>query len=228
MKKRYLVICSGGLDSSTMALIKKAQGFDVDLISFNYGQKAIKETESAKQLAIKLGGKFDMIDISALSFIFGKNQLTDKNTKVENNYVGSVVVPLRNAVFVQIAYIYAMVNGYDYICLGSHLDDITLDESGEFMFPDCSPQFFKSFNETMLKGIRKENTQTVITSASLEGYYKKDLIAQAYELDKEVLFNSWSCYTNDEKQCGVCDSCRNRRNNFERANIKDETIYAHN
>ena len=228
MKEKCLVICSGGLDSSTMALIKKSKGYDVDLISFNYGQKAIKEVQSAQSLAVKLGGKYETIDISSLSFIFGKNQLTDKDIKVENNYVGSVVVPLRNAVFVQIAYIYAMVNNYTSICLGSHLDDITLDENGEFMFPDCSPQFFKLFNETMLKGIRKENKQTAITSASLEGYYKRDLIIEAYKLDKEVLFNSWSCYNNEEVHCGTCDSCRNRRNNFTLANIKDETVYAYN
>jgi 7-cyano-7-deazaguanine synthase len=223
--KKALIICSGGLDSSTMALIKKKQGYKVDLISFNYGQKAIKEIQTAENLALKLIGTYKEIDISSLSWIFGKNQLTDSATNIENDYKGSVVVPLRNAVFVQVSYIYAMVNGYDELVLGSHLDDITLDEKGEYMFPDCSPQFFMSFNETMKKGIRNENKQTLITSASIEGYWKNDLIQKCFELDSEVLFNSWSCYKNEEKQCGECDSCRNRKNAFNKSGIIDKTIY---
>jgi 7-cyano-7-deazaguanine synthase len=78
----------------------------------------------------------------------------------------------------------------------------------------------------MKKGIRKENKQTEITSASIEGYYKNDLIKTSYFLDPEVLFNSWSCYKNEDQQCGECDSCRNRKNSFLKAGIKDETIYS--
>lgn len=223
--KKCLIICSGGLDSSSMTLIKKEQGYQVDLISFNYGQKAIKEVESAKKLAEKIGGTYKSIDISSLVYIFGKNQLTDDSVEIKDTFTGSVVVPLRNAVFLQLSYIYAMTNGYEVVCLGSHLDDITLDENGEYMFPDCSPEFFKAFNLAMFKGTRNEDTQTVITSASLEGYYKNDLIQNAFRLDKEVLFNSWSCYKNDDIHCGKCDSCVNRKNAFKLANVVDETKY---
>jgi len=223
--KKILIICSGGLDSSSMALIKKQAGNAVDLVSFTYGQKAIKEIQSAKQLAVKLGGTYTEIDLASLAWVFGKNQLTDADTKVENDFKGSVVVPLRNGLLLQVAYIYAMVQQYDEVVLGSHLDDVTLDENGEYMFPDCSPEFFKAFYAAMQKGTRSTDKKTFITSASLEGYFKSSLIKECYAIDKAVLFNSWSCYKNGEHHCGTCDSCKNRRNAFKQAGIEDETIY---
>jgi len=226
MKKKALIICSGGLDSTSMALIKKQQGYKIELITFNYGQKALHEIERSKSLAIKLGCKHQIIDINNLSFIFGnQNQLTNKDVKVENDFNGSVVVPLRNSVFVNLSYIYAMTNNFNEVVLGSHLSDITRDMNGEYMFPDCSPEFFSALNEAYKKGKRKEDFNTIITSASLEGYYKKDLIKLAYEYDKDILFTSWSCYLTEDKQCGECDSCRNRKNAFLEASISDDTIY---
>lgn len=226
--KKCLVICSGGLDSTTMALIKKNEGNIVDLITFNYGQKAANEIVQSKKLAEKIGAKHMVIDIDSLKFIFGdKNQLTNDNVDVENNFKGSVVVPLRNSVFVNLAYIYAMTNNYDEVILGSHLDDMTLDVNGEYMFPDCSPQFFTAMNEAYEKGKRSEDHNTKIVSASMLNLYKKDLIQKSYEIDKDILFNSWSCYLSEEIQCGVCDSCKNRRNSFVEAGVKDETIYKH-
>jgi 7-cyano-7-deazaguanine synthase len=226
MKKRALVICSGGLDSTTMAITKKAKGYEVDLITFNYGQKATMEIERCKRLAEKIGAKHTVLDVSSLSFIFGtSNQLTNAGVEVENTFKGSVVVPLRNSVFVNLAYIYAMTNNYDEIVLGSHLDDLTLDDAGEYMFPDCSPEFFNAMNEAYNKGRRKEDCKTIITSASIEGYYKSDLIRMCNVADSDALFNSWSCYLNEEVHCGECDSCRNRRNAFAKAGITDKTVY---
>jgi 7-cyano-7-deazaguanine synthase len=224
--KKCLVICSGGLDSTTMSLIKREEGNVVDLITFDYGQKASNEIKQSKKLAEKIYAKHIIIDISSLKFIFGdKNQLTNDNIEVENTFKGSVVVPLRNSVFVNLAYIYAMTHQYDEVILGSHLDDLTLDENNEYMFPDCSPQFFTAMNQAYEKGKRKEDHKTEIISASMLNFYKKNLIQKAYEINKYILFESWSCYLNEEVQCGICDSCKNRKNSFIQADIQDETIY---
>lgn len=224
--KKCLVICSGGLDSTTMSLIKREEGNVVDLITFDYGQKASNEIKQSKKLAEKIDAKHILIDIRSLKFIFGdKNQLTNDNIDVENTFKGSVVVPLRNSVFVNLAYIYAMTHQYDEVILGSHLDDLTLDENSEYMFPDCSPQFFTAINQAYEKGKRKEDHKTEIISASMLNFYKKNLIQKAYKINKYILFESWSCYLNEKVQCGICDSCKNRRNSFMQAEIKDETIY---
>ena len=223
---KSLIICSGGLDSTTMALIAKKSGEDIGLITFNYGQKATKEIEAVKVLAEKYGCEHKVVDISFMKEIFGENQLTGDNVKVENDYKPSVVVPLRNSVFIQIAYIYAMANGYERLYLGSHLDDIKKDKNGDLMFPDCSPHFFNEINRALWAGCRREDEKVLIYSASILGWGKSELIKRGVEADADAVFKSWSCYTNGEKQCGVCDSCQNRRRSFAEAGVKDLTDYA--
>jgi 7-cyano-7-deazaguanine synthase len=224
--KRALVICSGGLDPTTMAILKKSKGYEVDLITFDYGQKALNEITRSKVLAEKLNAKHIVIDLSNLAYIFGsKNQLTNHDVEVKDNFTGSVVVPLRNSMFVNMSYIYAMTNSYDEVVLGSHLDDMTLDDNNEYMFPDCSPEFFNAMNMAYQKGKRKEDYNTIITSASIEGYYKSDLIKLCNDINSQLMFDSWSCYLNDGIQCGTCDSCNNRKRAFEKSGIVDKTNY---
>ena len=175
---KTLIICSGGLDSTAMALLKRSQGHQIGLATFDYGQKAKCEIEAAHTLADRLDCEFQLFDVSTLKAIFGTdNQLTNTEVVVEGSYTPSVVVPLRNSFFLQVAYIYAVTHGYDEIALGSHLSDITLDADGEAMYPDCSPKFHQAFEDAMLVGLRSEDKQVKVTSASLEGLSKSALLA---------------------------------------------------
>ncbi len=220
---KVLVICSGGLDSVSMAL--RYTEDETTLMTFQYGQKAKKESDVVKLLADKYGMGFKLIDISSLSEIFGKeNQLTN-DVKVEDTYQKSIVVPLRNAVFLQIAMVYAYSHGFDKVVLGSHLDDC-IPVNGEYAFPDCSPAFFKSFELAMDMGTFRFEKHVKVETASLLGLHKKDLIQYAAQKDADILRQTWSCYQNGECQCGVCDSCRNRKQAFIEAGVKDETDYA--
>ena len=223
MKK--LVIYSGGLDSTAMALIaNQEKDSQVTLMSFDYGQKAKTELDRAKLFAEKHGMDIIVQDISSLKYIFGNTQLTDENTSIQGEYKKDVVVPLRNALFLQIAMIYAYTNGYDQVLLGSHLDDCE-ETNGEMQFPDCSPQFFNAFEEAMDKGTFKSQKRVEIVSASTLGLGKTDLIQRATCIDAQAIYDSWSCYTSNGCQCGKCDSCKNRKKAFERAGIEDKTIY---
>ena len=219
-----LVVCSGGLDSVSMALIKVAEGHNVELMSFNYGQKAQAELNVVKYLAEKYNLKHNIVDISFMKNIFGNNQLTDDSVGVKDTYEKNVVVPLRNSMFLQIAYIYAVTNNFDNVILGSHLDDcVTVDN--HIAFPDCQPVFFKAFQDAMWEGLLPSDKHVKVLSASILGYRKKDLIEKAYIIDKDVLFRTWSCYKNEGKQCGTCDSCQNRKRAFAEIGIADETAY---
>ena len=221
---KVLSICSGGLDSISMSLINKDE--DMTLLTFNYGQKATKEIGVVEYFAKKYNKEIITADISALSWIFGKsNQLTNSDVKVEDNYKGSVVVPLRNGVFLELALAYAYSNGFDKILLGSHLDDCVLVDD-DYAFPDCSKGFFEAMELAAAKGTKKSEKKVLVQSASRLGFHKFDLIKKAYEIDNDVLFRTWSCYKNEDKQCGVCDSCQNRKRAFESIGIKDETVYA--
>lgn len=219
---KVLVICSGGLDSVSMAL--RYTEDETTLMTFYYGQKAKREIETVKKLAEKYHLGFEMMDISSLKSIFGKdNQLTN-DVKVEECYQKSVVVPLRNAMFLQVAMVYAYANGFDKVVLGSHLDDCIL-VNGEYAFPDCSPAFFKAYELAMDMGTFRGNKHVRIETASLLGLHKKDLIHYANDKDKDILKETWSCYKNGERHCGICDSCRNRKNAFVEAGIEDPTDY---
>lgn len=220
---KTLVVCSGGLDSVAMSLIMKDD--DLTLMSFSYGQKATNELGVVKWLANRLNAKHIESDISSLKWIFGdKNQLTNDNVEVEGDYKPSVVVPLRNGVFLQLALTYAYSNGFDNVVLGSHLDDCTKID-GDYAFPDCSPPFFKAMQMAACLGTKNSDKKVSVVSASILGLHKIDLIKKAYDIDKEALFKTWSCYINGDKQCGVCDSCRNRQKAFADAGIIDETPY---
>jgi len=123
-KEKVIVICSGGMDSVSMAGVFKDD--DITLMSFDYGQKGIKETIVVEKLAKKLGVPFKFIDISFVKDLYGdSNQLTSDNVDVEGSYTSSVVVPLRNALFLQVAMCHAYSIGADKIALGSHSDDAT-------------------------------------------------------------------------------------------------------
>ena len=223
--KKKLVICSGGLDSISMSILAmKDKDSVVTLLSFDYGQKATEEINRVRDFAKKNGLQHIVQDISSLKFIFGKNQLTDDSVGVQNNYNQSVVVPLRNSVFLQIAMVYAYTNGYDEVLLGSHLDDC-IEANGERLFPDCSPEFFKSFELAMDMGTFRKDKKVCIVTPSILGMHKTDLIKLACDIDPESVFNSWSCYKNGDKQCGVCDSCKNRKQAFALAGIEDKTEY---
>ena len=223
--KKILVICSGGLDSIATAILALQQpNVEVSLISFDYGQKATRELESARNLAAKYNLQHIIQDISPLKFIFGKTQLTDEETKVEGEYRQSVVVPLRNAMFLQVAMIYAYAHDFDEVMLGSHLDDCQ-EVNGERLFPDCSPEFFSAYELAMRLGVFRKQKKVHIVTPSLLGMGKTDLIRAAHKLDPMSIYGSWSCYKNGAQQCGECDSCKNRKKAFEAAGVWDGTGY---
>lgn len=222
--KKKLVIFSGGLDSTSVALMANTPDSVVTLLSFDYGQKAGIELLRAKEFADTHGMDFIIQDISSLKFIFGQTQLTDKSSEIQQEYKQNVVVPLRNSLFLQIAMIYAYTNDYDEVWLGSHLDDCALFK-GERMFPDCSPEFFKAFQLAMDMGTFLRDKKVKILTPSLLGMGKIELIKTSTQIDADAVYKSWSCYTTGEKQCGVCDSCRNRKRAFAEAGVEDKTEY---
>ena len=220
---KILGIVSGGLDSVSM--ISKYKDENITLMTFNYGQKGSKELEIVHKLGKKINAEVIEIDISFMKKLYGdSNQLTSDNGDVEDDYTGSVVVPLRNAVFIQIAMTYAYSNKFDAVILGSHLGDIE-SIKGERAYPDCSPEFFKSMELAMDLGTKRSDGTVKILSPSILSMNKTDLIKMGYKNLGNFLFDTWSCYKSNEKQCGTCESCRNRKKAFEKANIEDKTKY---
>jgi 7-cyano-7-deazaguanine synthase len=202
------------------------------MVTFAYGQRAKREVERARYFSKTLGAKdHKIVDISFMKTLYGKsNALTDANQELTENFDRSLVVPIRNAVFITIASAWAMSIGAKAVAYGAHAGDAA-------NYPDCRPEFAKLLAATLnlaeSDSIAAGVSQGIeILSPALANYDKSTLLKEGREILGDKIFRTWSCYSNGKKSgrefvhCGNCESCINRKNAFIRANIQDKTGYA--
>ncbi len=214
MKEQCVIVLSGGPDSSTLAYWAKDQGYDVSAITFNYGQISLKEIEHAKIIAKELNIPQQIIDISSLKGVFkGVTSLIDENIEMTPEFSQPIIVPFRNAILLSVAVAYARSINATRILYGATLSDAQ-------NYPDCRKEFYKSFEKTARLGT---DTQMVI-DAPFSDRPKSEVIKLGTKLGVPYDL-TWSCYLNKETHCGKCESCRNRKNAFIEAGIKDPTKY---
>ena len=198
--KKAVVILSGGMDSTLSSYIAKNSGYELIAIHFNYGQRTQdRELKAFRDICKELNvlNKYE-IDIPFFSQI-GASALTDKNIDVpvdgiEKGVVPITYVPFRNGIFLSIASAIAEKENASAIYIGV----VEEDSSG---YPDCS--------DTKIE---------IITP--LVHLSKAQIVKEAIKLNAPLEL-TWSCYKEEEKACGVCDSCRLRLNGFKEANQKD-------
>ena len=148
--EKAVIVLSGGIDSVCIGGHLKSK-YDLYGISFSYGQKANKEIIAAKMLAKNLGLKqHKIIDIGFMKELYGNsNILTSTNKKIPSKFNYSIVVPIRNAVFLSIASAWAFTLGASLVAYGAH--------TGDKHYPDCRPIFTKklesAFNQGEIDGI---------------------------------------------------------------------------
>ncbi|MEM4653779.1 MAG: 7-cyano-7-deazaguanine synthase, partial [Candidatus Nezhaarchaeales archaeon] len=123
--RKAVSIVSGGPDSISYAAAWKTRGYVIYPIIFDYGQKGRKEIEVAKKISKILGFEEPLVlDISSLKNIWFGTQLLDERVIVEKDYSPTVVVPMRNVIFIVIACAYALTIGAEVVIYGAHLDDV--------------------------------------------------------------------------------------------------------
>ena len=212
--KKCVIVLSGGPDSATVAYWAKKEGYDLYPITFNYGQIALKETQAAEKIAEKLGTTTKIIDLSALKEIFsGVTSLCNTDIPLTAEFSTPIIVPFRNAIFLSIAVAYAVAVGTDKIYYGAQGSD-------EPFYPDCRREFYEAFE----KAARLGTCEDITIKAPFSWGKKSDLIKEGTKLG--VPFEiTWSCYRNDAKHCGKCESCMNRKKAFKEAGVSDPTKY---
>jgi 7-cyano-7-deazaguanine synthase len=219
-----VVLLSGGLDSATTLAIARSDGCACYCLSIDYGQRHRAELDAARRVAHALGAaehRVIALDLTA----FGGSALTDSNIEVPVDGVQPGIpityVPARNTIFLSLALAYAEVRAARDIYFGAN----AVDYSG---YPDCRPEYMYAF----------EAVANLATKAALEGHKltlhtplialtKAGIIRRGVELGVEFALTV-SCYqaTHDGGACGVCDSCRLRREGFKSAGVADPTPYA--
>jgi 7-cyano-7-deazaguanine synthase len=222
MTQKAVILVSGGLDSSTVLAMAKQQGFDCYTLSFDYGQRHRSELFAAAKVSEAMqveAHKVVSLDLGTI----GGSALTDTNIDVpeyETTGIPVTYVPARNTVFLSIALGWAEVLGANDIFVGVN----AVDYSG---YPDCRPDYINAF----------EQMANLATKAGVEGN-KLTVHAPLIDMTKGQIIQAGlkigvdysvtvSCYQADEQgaACGVCDSCRLRKQGFIDAGLKDPTRY---
>ena len=221
--KKAVIVFSGGIDSVCAVSFLKSK-YELYGITFSYGQKANMEIAAAKSFAKKLGLKeHKIIDIGFMKNLYGNsNVLTSSKRKIPTKFEYSIVVPIRNAVFLSIASAWAFTLNASLVAYGAH--------TGDTNYPDCRPKFAKklenAFNEGESDGINSKLRKSIeIWSPYRKGLSKSDLLKTGIKNLGDSIFKTWSCYSNKKYHCGVCESCNNRKIAFAKAGIIDKTKY---
>ncbi len=208
------------MDSTLSAWMMKAQGFDIVAVHFNYGQRTeAKELDAYRKITQELG----VIDSYEIDLDFfkqiGASALTDKNIDVPTGGVEegvpSTYVPFRNGIFLSTASAVAEKHGASALSIGV----VEEDSSG---YPDCRENFIDAFERAVNLGTKDETNLKI--ERPLVHLKKSEIVKEALQYSVP-LHLTWSCYSNEEAACGVCDSCRLRLNGFMIAGIEDPIKY---
>ena len=226
-RSKAVVLLSGGLDSTTVLAIAKAEGHDVYALSFAYGQRHSWELECARVVA-RAGGanehRIASIDLRA----FGGSALTadidvpkGRSPEEMGSGIPITYVPARNTIFLSYALAWAEVLGSSDIFIGVN----ALDYSG---YPDCRPEFIAAF-ERMANLATKagvEGRQALKIHAPLMSLTKAEIIKTGLELGVDYSLTS-SCYDPSPtgQPCGSCDSCVLRQKGFRENGLVDPLQY---
>lgn len=217
---RAVVLLSGGVDSYTAAAIARAEGFELYALTVRYGQRHVRELESARAIARALGVARHLELTTDLRAIGGSSLTSDEEVPRDRDLaspaIPSTYVPARNTIFLALALAWAEVLQAFDIVMGVN----ALDYSG---YPDCRPEFVRAFE--LLAGLA--------TRAGVEGarfrvhtpliaLSKADIIRRGCELGLDYSLTH-SCYDPDPdgRPCGRCDSCVLRAKGFAEAGVMD-------
>ncbi|MCW8839306.1 MAG: 7-cyano-7-deazaguanine synthase QueC [Thiovulaceae bacterium] len=218
--KKAVCVMSGGMDSTLSAYMKKNDGYEIIGVHFNYDQRTQKkELESFYKICKDLDVKEKyVLDLDFFKQL-GASALTDKSIEVPTSGIEDGVpvtyVPFRNGIFLSMAAAIAEKEGAEVISIGV----VEEDSSG---YPDCRFEYIKSMQQSINLGTKDETNISI--DMPLVKLKKSQIVQEAVKL-KVPLELTWSCYKNEDKACGVCDSCRLRLNGFEVAGVSDPIPY---
>jgi 7-cyano-7-deazaguanine synthase len=225
-RPRAVVLLSGGLDSTTVLAIARAEAFEPYALSFRYGQRHGVELDRARDVARALGvAAHVVVDIDLRQF--GGSALTadidvpkDRPAHEMGEGIPVTYVPARNTIFLSFALAWAETLGASDVFIGVN----ALDYSG---YPDCRPEYIEAY-ERMANLATKagvEGTQRLKIHTPLIRLTKAQIIRRGLELGVDYAMTS-SCYDPGPggEPCGRCDSCVLRAKGFSEVGAADPLL----
>ena len=227
MKKKAVILASGGIDSTTAMATAKSEGYEIYALSFRYGQRHRLEIEAAQKIARAFGVKNHLIIDIDLGKIGGSALTADlevpKSRSADEIRTGIPVtyVPARNTIFLSYALGWAEVLGAEDIFIGVN----AVDYSG---YPDCRPEYIAAFEKMANLAIKEavEGNIKIRIRTPLIHLTKAEIIRKGITLGVDYSFTH-SCYDPrpDGRACGACDSCLLRKKGFKETGVQDPTPY---
>lgn len=217
---RAVVLLSGGMDSCVCAALA-AREVDAAAVHISYGQRTEdRERRAFTAICDRLGIRDRLVVRNEALRAIGGSALTDKNIPVpESHSLGQEVpvtyVPFRNAHFLSVAVSWAEVLGAGKVYIGA----VEQDSSG---YPDCRPEYYRAFNQVVKAGTKDGRIEIVTPLIAMR---KSEIVRLGLELSAPFDL-TWSCYTKEDRACGVCDSCVLRLRAFREAGSADPIPYA--
>jgi len=219
---KTVILCSGGIDSVTLAHKVAAERDLVQVLTFDYGQRHAREVEYAARTARRLGARHDIVDIRSIArFLSGSSLMQDATDAVPDGHYAqdsmkSTIVPNRNAIMLTIAFGIASGQSAEAVGIAVHGGD-------HFIYPDCRPDFISAF--ARMQHLALEGMGEVALYAPFLHGDKAAIVREAARLGVP-LGDTWSCYKGGDAHCGRCGTCVERAEAFALAGIPDPTNYA--
>jgi 7-cyano-7-deazaguanine synthase len=207
------------MDSCVCAALA-ARDHDAAALHISYGQRTEgREQESFERICDRLGIRTRLIVRNEALKAIGGSALTDESIAVpESHNIGREVpvtyVPFRNAHFLAAAVSWAEVLGASKIYIGA----VEQDSSG---YPDCRPAYYQAYNQVIAAGTKEGGIQVVTPLIAMR---KAEIVRLGLELGAPFDL-TWSCYSREDRACGVCDSCVLRLRAFQEAGVADPLPY---
>lgn len=215
---KTVLIYSGGLDSSALLFELVRGGHEVHALSVDYGQRHLRELDSAHTLAKRVGVEHRVVDLSSLGALLMGSALTDREVDVPDGHytepsMRSTIVPNRNMVLLSLAGAWASAIKAESVSYAAHAGDHAI-------YPDCRPEFAEKMNEALglcdWQPLRLDRPFLEIDKAA---------IVRRGQATGVPFEETWSCYRGETLHCGRCATCIERREAFHVAEIADPTTY---
>ncbi|MCX7044724.1 MAG: 7-cyano-7-deazaguanine synthase QueC [Candidatus Sumerlaeota bacterium] len=217
---KIILIYSGGLDSTVLLYHLRAEGHDVKCLTVDYGQRHRREIDAARAICARLGVEHRVADLGAIQPLLAGSALTSLEVAVpEGHYaeesMKQTVVPNRNMILLATGIAWAVSSGAEAVAYAAHGGDHAI-------YPDCRPEFVAA----MAAAARLCDWRPIEILTPFIRMDKAAIVARGAALGAPFQ-DTWTCYQGQERHCGVCGSCTERREAFLLAHIPDPTEYEH-
>ena len=225
VRTRSVVLLSGGMDSCVCAALA-VRDTEAAALHVSYGQRTEqRELQSFVSICDRLKIERRLVCRNEIFKAIGGSALTDrgievpeahdpKNDEQIGAYIPVTYVPFRNAHFLAAAVSWAEVLGASKIYIGA----VEQDSSG---YPDCRPAYYQAFNQVIQAGTREGQIEIVTPLIAMR---KSEIVRLGLQIGAPFDL-TWSCYSREDRACGICESCVLRLQAFEATGAADPLPY---